>query len=346
MKLEKIELIDTIKGVGILLVLLGHTSRLPIFLIKYIYSFHMPLFFIISGYLFNSEKNKVITSKAYINKRYERLIIPYFLMSIICYIVFSIIPTIYSFIIEHKVNIIPLVKHLFGVIYSRGMAEWMPNNAPLWFLTCLFVTEVLFFLINKYYNNYKVYFIFLSGLIGYLLSVFMPIKLPWNIDTAFTAIVFMFCGNELKNKKFLENLNSIPLLLNFVYIALSFIMIVIANRFNNIEFVDFDGNKYGNIILMYIGAFAGSYLVLQIARIVSNLEIIKFFGNNTIPILGFNLAVNTGINIGFSLFSLNYNWVISFILQIVLFAISINIINRVPLFKRMIYGNKKVLTKN
>lgn len=63
---KRIEYLDYAKGIGIILVVLGHI------LIKgnikiYIYSFHMPLFFIISGYLFNYIN--IINFKEVINKK-------------------------------------------------------------------------------------------------------------------------------------------------------------------------------------------------------------------------------------------------------------------------------------
>ncbi len=47
---NKIVWLDCLKGLGIVLVYIGHNSN-SLLLTKYIYSFHMSLFFIISGYL-------------------------------------------------------------------------------------------------------------------------------------------------------------------------------------------------------------------------------------------------------------------------------------------------------
>lgn len=54
---ERERALDVIKGVGILLVVVGHTSC-PDVLKTWIYSFHMPLFFMVAGYLFNERKWK------------------------------------------------------------------------------------------------------------------------------------------------------------------------------------------------------------------------------------------------------------------------------------------------
>jgi len=55
MKNKRIEWADTLKAIGIFFVVLGH-NVLPAEMYKYIFSFHVPLFFFISGYLFFPEK--------------------------------------------------------------------------------------------------------------------------------------------------------------------------------------------------------------------------------------------------------------------------------------------------
>ena len=68
---KRLEVFDTLKGIGILLVVLGH-SAICDELHSAIYSFHMPLFFMISGYFYY---NQPIHS--FINKTCSRLIIPW-----------------------------------------------------------------------------------------------------------------------------------------------------------------------------------------------------------------------------------------------------------------------------
>lgn len=56
---KRIESLDIAKGIGILIVVLGHVLRTDdVFLKKFIFSFHMPLFFMLSGFVFNTENKK------------------------------------------------------------------------------------------------------------------------------------------------------------------------------------------------------------------------------------------------------------------------------------------------
>ena len=83
--------LDIIRGGCILLVVLGHIPGIPFELKKYIYSFHIPLFFFVSGYLFNFNKYSRFSYKEFINYKLKKYIIPYFRMGLICLVLFGII---------------------------------------------------------------------------------------------------------------------------------------------------------------------------------------------------------------------------------------------------------------
>ena len=61
---------DMLKGIGILLVIIGHTFMKEIG--PYIQAFHMPLFFMVAGYFF-----KYKAPKNLLTKDFRRLIVPY-----------------------------------------------------------------------------------------------------------------------------------------------------------------------------------------------------------------------------------------------------------------------------
>ena len=79
-KWKRAEFVDIAKGIAIISVIIGHTwsvyspmdKRLTIF----IYSFHMPLFFMLSGAVFAS--SPVVSFKTLVKKKTKRLILPYF----------------------------------------------------------------------------------------------------------------------------------------------------------------------------------------------------------------------------------------------------------------------------
>ena len=76
--MNRIEWIDTAKGIGLLLVIFEHLS-IP-YVTAWIYTFHMPLFFFLSGVVFSGEK---YTFQEYLKKRVKALVIPYFSLGLI-----------------------------------------------------------------------------------------------------------------------------------------------------------------------------------------------------------------------------------------------------------------------
>lgn len=78
---QRIEWIDLSKGIGIILVILGH-MQVPSLLHNFIYIFHMPLFILISGMLFKGSK---------LYKSVKKLLICYFSMSFLTTLIYYLI---------------------------------------------------------------------------------------------------------------------------------------------------------------------------------------------------------------------------------------------------------------
>lgn len=135
--------IDGCRGFGIVLMVLGH-SQLPKVMEWFIYGFHMPLFFVISGYCFSEEKWKTNGLWSLVKKKFWDYIVPYFFLGMV------------NLILELLLNIlrtksvgeacIVAVRQFGWLIYSYGRADKMPNCTPLWFLTCIFVANIYFYL--------------------------------------------------------------------------------------------------------------------------------------------------------------------------------------------------------
>lgn len=81
MKNKRISFIDITRALAILLIVFGHTivhNGNTYWLFNLIYSFHVVLFFIISGYLYNKEKN----TKEFVVKKFLTLMIPCFIFTL------------------------------------------------------------------------------------------------------------------------------------------------------------------------------------------------------------------------------------------------------------------------
>lgn len=134
MNKQRIHWIDWSKCLLIYLVVLGHYGHIPTLVDNFISAFHMPAFFLISGYLHRSTPLKTSLIKSF-----KRLIIPALLFSILCWLLTSCVMQLrhIPFTMDEYVY-----KPLLGIIrYDR------PNVAPpcgvIWFLQILFIGKIL-----------------------------------------------------------------------------------------------------------------------------------------------------------------------------------------------------------
>ena len=86
MKSEQWKWVDIAKGIGIILVLLGHFN-IPDTLRVEIYTFHIPLFFFLSGVVFNGHKpiNRFLGDEA------KRMIVPYYCWAFFYFVLFKLL---------------------------------------------------------------------------------------------------------------------------------------------------------------------------------------------------------------------------------------------------------------
>lgn len=272
--------IDVLRGIGISFVVLGHAT--PPFN-KFIYGFHMPLFFLISGLLWRNNNSSIVYVT---NKNLKRYIIPYF---ILCGI--NLVLRL-SLLLLSPVQL-SIGKYIIGILYSRGTTEWMPNCSPLWFLTTIFVALLFFELIQRVKTRLmRVILIFILGLSSALLSYLEIFKLPWNIDTAMMATVFIGIGYLLKERRVLGWFEKRPAYLQAIGLICIAVLGILSIHFNPIDSIGFDGNCYGNALLMLIGAlsicFVLFYLCYRINWSGAVAKILSWFGQHTIFIMGFD----------------------------------------------------------
>lgn len=123
---NRIHWIDQVKGWGILMVAYGH--NFPLFE-EYIYTFHMPLFFLVSG-IFHSKKTTITVLK----KRAKQLLIPYFLWAFMLYVFWLIIGRFYGDPI--KLTFSP-VDNFLGIFYAKVIEPiWTGEYLCGFYLVC------------------------------------------------------------------------------------------------------------------------------------------------------------------------------------------------------------------
>ncbi len=177
----RIEYVDFVKGIAITLMVLCHSGLQGSFS-QWVYSFHMPLFFIISGFLVKDSSKPVLK---FIKKKFRQLLIPYFLFAaILCFGDKS-------------------YMDWFGILYaSRNSLAMSSCFTPLWFLPCFFVSTIVYNVINSIKKTAIRHFLILfTGCLGFTLSAIKTgsYSYPFNLDVAFVGILLMFIGNIFVN---------------------------------------------------------------------------------------------------------------------------------------------------
>ena len=270
-------LLDILKGIGIILVVLGHILQNGIGSI--IYLFHMPFFFFLSGAgLGYSKKQNVIGVKGYLRS----LMVPYF--------VFSLFSFLYWYFIENRfrpTNITPLFRGFVGTwdvkdqefcnIFTAYSAEKaFEYNIVLWFLPCLFCTLILYKTIKCYLPQYTSMIVILFSIVGFVLHTRIPL-LIWCADLALVALAFVWLG-DITYKK-IKNVHPIVLggsVLLSIYIIASYNPSVDMRLHHFPEWWQF-----------YIVAITMTVLIIRIAPFLLPYEcgVLKWIGKNSLVIM-------------------------------------------------------------
>lgn len=277
---KRLSWLDVGKGLGMILVIFAHTE-LPYEIKKYIYTFHVPLFFFLSGYLFNSDD---MPFKTFFMKKFKGLIVPYLWFSLITYLWL-----VFKFIIgltgDAKVDI--LYAPILGTFYAIRDSAGSIHNGTLWFVTCLVCVELLFFFfIRTSKGNIKSLgiMLFISSVIGHVYSAYIAKPLPWSIDAALSVIAFYGIGYLLNKYQYL-----LEKLMNFKYVILLFLINMVTGSLNSM--VDIFANKFGNYILFYTGAISGTLVVVVLIKYLNTSFTLEYIGKNTFILLALHQSV-------------------------------------------------------
>ena len=168
--------IDLLRCLGIILMVMGHVGFGNIF-DKYIHAFHMPMWFIISGFFVNTDRD----IRSYIGKKFCRLMVPYFCFGTL----YEIIQTIYG------------VDQWMGLLYPNSIQ--VPMNGALWFLPAMFTVDIIAFVILKYLSEKVAYVLMI---VIAILGNIHPVSLPLSQDSAMVGVGFFLVGVMIYKYKF------------------------------------------------------------------------------------------------------------------------------------------------
>ena len=273
---------------------------------KLIYSFHMPLFFLLSGYLVKETQHRKLFM--FMKNKFMTRIVPFFFFNILvlpCY-----------FINEKISNQSIDVSRLFQL--SLYLLAGTPVfNYITWFLTCLFSVEVINYFLYPVLRKSRIVLcmaMVLFYIMGWgfsckaaIINQYITIPNYWYIQEALVAYSFYLFGNliaacPILHKKMNPYLNVFLLLLTATCVFATF-------NLNNGPFkfypvVLFASGGYGSFLLFPLTAIAGSLCIISASRLMPSFSFMSFLGRNTLSLMGLDGILFNFVNIVFINFSL------------------------------------------
>ena len=259
--------VDALKGFGIFCVTFAHLNP-NIYLETHIYSFHMCLFFFLSGYFYDNNK----PLGEFIKKRAKTVFVPF--------LVWDLLASLVSYFSGENIKEIVLDFFIFV-----GDLCW---NATIWFLFVLFLSECIFACLLKINNSiYTVFFIMICCLVlwikyGHIKTHFLINLLPLSIF--FYAFGFIF--KQLFQK--IDKINKLQLISNICIPIFGVISFWVGAKLNTR--ISYTSAYFGNIYLCIIAAIAGVLFYVLLFMKIENLgknSILIFLGENSMIIMAF-----------------------------------------------------------
>lgn len=139
---DRIIWIDQLRAIAFIFVILGHMTINKNFE-SWIYSFHMPLFFIISGLTVNVQKLYDSKFKTYFTSQFQRLVVPYFWIQFICLLGICILNAVTNG------KAVPVAGNIKGIFVANGLIQPYPSRA-MYFVIVLFLAQLCLWLIVRF----------------------------------------------------------------------------------------------------------------------------------------------------------------------------------------------------
>lgn len=294
--------LDIAKGLTIILMVLGHTS-IPEIFSRFIWSFHMPLFFIASGWTTNWGK---YSFGEFMVKKSKNIMLPFVVYSTIILLIYE------------------------DLIGGGRLIQWLTSGweaYALWFIPVLFLASVINRLLYMMQNKCLRYVVMVVILVAGCLLSYEHLHLPWTLSSVPFASSLVLLGTELKRiQRWIDE----P---RWWMFACGFSMAIGISHFWRL---DMCFNNILPIVPLTIGAVAGTLMMFTLSSYIAMYtkacsRVLQAIGRETYVVVAFSQITIMLLNQYFTLnVAVKYT-----ILAVVLFFLVLlkNAINRILKFK-------------
>ena len=247
--IKRIEWLDLAKGIGVILVIMGHMpSVVPNSVRMWIFSFHMPLFFIIAGYfaIVPNDTHELVRA---LKKKTVKLLVEGYLAFALCFLIMDIAIL--------GLDRDTILKNFYGIFTGT-------IDRIYWFFLSLYEISILFLFISRVVKKYNA-LILLSVLLAFIAIFFRKYGINYfRIGSSLYAFGFYCLGYIVKEKR----------LLDYLYARkYSFIISAVVSCSGSAlvlrispSILDINCNFSIDIALNYLLAICGSWALIFICR--------------------------------------------------------------------------------
>jgi len=265
---------------------------------RFIYSFHMLLFFVLAGYVAKESDIEFGFGK-YLKHRFISRLLPFLFFTAI----FMILPVFFS---GDFFNLkLPSVQGYISGLISTAFGIPM-FCVPSWFILMLFSVELVHYGAFRFLKSSNLRIVIAAVIfyvVGYWFNfkfdIFNPMKgrtTGWNylfIHEAITMYAFYLLGVYLRRKRFLMDNVSPKIVVPVVII--SSLIVLFTYKLNN---GPFNFNYFNSVVIIFsshgsflwfpITAVVGSFFILFLAKITPSQKTIVWLGQNTLTLMCLN----------------------------------------------------------
>lgn len=267
-QMSRIEWVDVAKGIGLILVIFGHLlySGTWTNVHRAIYSFHMPMYFVLSGFIAHPRKT---TFDSYVKQKSQELLLPSVIFIAMTLPIYLYVNREYF---ETFWYLIP------SIVFLNGRVAF---NDPVWFFLVMFQVLVLFDALRVicYSVTKKALAALASFLVGWGIYIF-SVPLPFGIEKTIVCMGFYIAGSMLKD---------VPHVFlgvrKWFAVALMFAVWVLSGVVFN-EKVSLYGFDLGHYWLFIISGLSGSMVWFGICYLLRRIRLFQVWGRNTMVVVG------------------------------------------------------------
>lgn len=263
---KRVEWIDACKGLAIILVVFGHCWSREVKVFLWIYSFHLPIFFMLAGYLIATKGTSF--SKEIIVRKVKRLLIPYFTFSFLILLMIGTLKILGGMPVRELIS-----GEMKSILGFRA-------NMSTWFLACIFISECIFLFALKQIQMKR--YLHISWIVICIAAVFCietNTGLIFVLRRSLLGVIWMEIGCLI------YHFHQRKYRISRFIIAVAFLINIVLCAYNgrvNMMFLEFGKSK---VIFLVIGIL-GSVTVMEIFRNCNKTNrILTYCGKHSLEIL-------------------------------------------------------------